>query len=162
MLDRHWQRRVLKIALNWIALNSSVKGHPNMTAGDVRSYEISVFLPQVKFHHPQVPSSISERTAARWLHQLGFEPPSTKKRVYIDGHECSNVVEYKKLYLRKLEILMPHNHLSVMSLLPSHLITKSLSRFFTKKQHTIQTMIRKRCGLKNGSSWSGLKDKGGA
>ena len=91
--------------LTWIRLNSSVKGRPNMTASDFRSWVISVFLPQVKLHHPQVPSSISERTAARWLHQLGFEPASTKKGVYINGHERSDVVEYRKLYLRKLEIL---------------------------------------------------------
>ena len=94
-----------EMALTWIRLNSSVKGRPNMTASDFRSWVISVFLPQVKLHHPQVPSSISERTAARWLHQLGFEAASTKKGVYIDGHERSDVVEYRKLYLRKLEIL---------------------------------------------------------
>ena len=94
-----------EMALTWIRLNSSVKGRPNMTANDLRSWVISVFLPQVKLHHAQVPSSISERTAARWLHQLGFEPASTKKGVYIYGHECSDVVEYRNLYLRKLEIL---------------------------------------------------------
>ena len=94
-----------EMALTWVRLNSSVKGRPNMTAGDFHSWVISVFLPQVKLHHPQVPSSISERTAARWLRQLGFEPASTKKGVYINGHERSDVVEYRKLYLRKLEIL---------------------------------------------------------
>ena len=48
-------------------------------------------LPQVQLHHPQVPSEVSSRTAARWIHKLGFEPSSTKKGVYI--------------YLRKLEAL---------------------------------------------------------
>ena len=94
-----------EMALTWIRLNSSVKGRPNMTAADFRTWVISTFLPQVKLHHPQVPSSILERTAIRWLHQLGFEPASTKMGVYIDGHERSDVVEYRKLYLRKLEIL---------------------------------------------------------
>ncbi len=94
-----------KMALEWIRSNSSVKGRPNMTAVIFRSWVVSVLLPQVKLHHPQVPSSISDRTAIRWLHQLGFEPTSTKKGVYIDGHERSDVVEYRKLYLRKLEIL---------------------------------------------------------
>jgi len=39
------------------------------------------------------------------LHKLGFEKLNSKKGVYIDGHERSDVVEYRKLYLRKLEIL---------------------------------------------------------
>ena len=94
-----------EMALTWIRSNSSVKGRPNMTAANFRSWVVSVLLPQVKLHHPQVPSSISDRTAVRWLHQLGFEPASTKKGVFIDGHERSDVVEYRKLYLRKLEIL---------------------------------------------------------
>ena len=90
------------MALTWIRLNSSVKGRPNMTAADLHTWVISAFLPQ---DHPQVPSSISERITIRWLHQLGFEPVFTKKGVYIDGHEHSDAVEYRKLYLRKLEIL---------------------------------------------------------
>ena len=94
-----------KVALTWIRANSSVKGRPNMTASDFHSWVVSVLLPQVRRHHPQVPASISNRTATRWLHQLGFEPSSTKKGVYIDGHERSDVVEYRKLYLRKLEML---------------------------------------------------------
>ena len=73
-----------EMALIWIRLNSSVKGRPNMTAADFRTRVISTFLPQVKLHHPQVPSSTSEWTAVHWLHQLGFEPASTKKGVYID------------------------------------------------------------------------------
>jgi len=94
-----------EMALTWIRLNTSVKGRPNMMAANVRSWVVSVPLPQVRLHHTQVPSSISDRTAVRWLHQLGFEPASTKKGVFIDGHECIDVVEYRKLYLRKLEIL---------------------------------------------------------
>ena len=37
------------------------------------------------------------QTKHQWsgLHSAGF---------YIDGHECSNVVEYRKLYLHKLEV----------------------------------------------------------
>ncbi len=76
-----------------------------MTAVQFRSWVVDVLLPQVRVHHPQVPSSISDRTAVRWLYQIGFKPVSTKKGIFIDGHERSDVVEYWKLYLRNLEIL---------------------------------------------------------
>ena len=68
-------------------------------------------LPVVTQYHPQVPQQISTRTATRWLHALGFRPSPTHKGVYLDGHERADVVEYRKLYLRKLEILeMTHAH----------------------------------------------------
>ena len=48
---------------------------------------------------------IKNRTAIKWLHELGFRSQSHKKGIYIDGHEHNNVVEYRSLYLRKLDIL---------------------------------------------------------
>ena len=76
-----------------------------MTAADFSAWINSVLLPKVLENHPDAPCTVSVRTASRWLHKLGFEKLSTKKGVYIDGHERSDVVEYRKLYLRKLEIL---------------------------------------------------------
>ena len=66
---------------------------------------IPVLIPQVRLHYPQVPADVSTRTMARWLHQLGFAPSSTKEGVYIDGHKRSDEVDYRKVYLRKLEAL---------------------------------------------------------
>ena len=43
--------------------------------------------------------------AVRWLHILGFDIMNSKKGVYINGHECSDVVDYRKIYLRRLEII---------------------------------------------------------
>ena len=54
---------------------------------------------------PGCPSSIKHRTTVKWLHNLGFRPQSHKKDIYIDGHERSDVIEYRTLYLRKLDIL---------------------------------------------------------
>ena len=68
-----------------VRANNNVKGRPNMTAVSFRSWVVSVLLPQVRLHHPQVPTDVSTRTMARWLNQLGFVPSSTKKGVYIDG-----------------------------------------------------------------------------
>ena len=54
---------------------------------------------------PGFPQSITVHTVRKWLHKLGFSPKSSKKGLYFDGHESGNVVEYRKLYLRKHEIL---------------------------------------------------------
>ena len=54
---------------------------------------------------PGCPQEIQERTGIKWLHRLGFCPQSYKKGIYIDGHERSDVVEYRKMHLHKCEIL---------------------------------------------------------
>ena len=54
---------------------------------------------------PGYPRSISNRTACRWLHDLGFQPVSHQKGVYIDGHEREDVVESRKDYLQFMEEL---------------------------------------------------------
>ena len=62
-------------------------------------------------YHSQVPEQISTRTAIRWLHGLGFEPSPAHKGICLDGHKREDVVKYRKLYLRKLEILeSTHSH----------------------------------------------------
>ena len=65
----------------------------------------SSLLPKVVEHHPSAPTKISARTACRWLHSLGFQKVSYKKGIYKDGLERPDVVDYRKLYLRKHEIL---------------------------------------------------------
>jgi hypothetical protein len=45
-------------------------------------------------------SELSERTARRWLLKLGWRRKELKKGVYMDGHERSDVVEYRnKVFL---------------------------------------------------------------
>ena len=46
---------------------------------------------------------MSVRTATRWLHALGFHPSQSHKGMYFDGHKREDIVEYRKLYLQKLE-----------------------------------------------------------
>jgi len=53
-----------------------------------------------------LPSSveITERTATRWLHILGYKiSDSMKKGMYLDGHERADVVEYRKCFLNEME-----------------------------------------------------------
>ena len=93
------------IALKWIRENSNVKGKPNLTAAGFCEWLNNELLPLVGNHHPEAPNKVSTTTATRWLHKLGFSPSSTKKGVYIDGHERKDVVDYRKLFLKKMEIL---------------------------------------------------------
>ena len=92
-------------ALKWIRENATVKGKPNLTAAGFCEWLNTELLPLVVNHHPEAPKKVSTTTATRWLHKLGFSPSSTKKGVYIDGHERQDVVDYWKLFLKKMEIL---------------------------------------------------------
>ena len=91
-------------AAHWVRANSTVKGKPNMTGATFCSWVNTNLLPMAELP-PGCPQQIQPRTAIKWLHCLGFRPQSQKKSVYIDGHERDDVVEYRNLYLRKLEIL---------------------------------------------------------
>lgn len=86
-------------ALKWIRENASAKGKPNMTAATFCAWLVSDLLPLLRQHHPDAPAKVSVPNAIRWLHKLGFNPSSTKKGLYIDGHERKDVVDYRKLYL---------------------------------------------------------------
>ncbi|XP_065904950.1 uncharacterized protein [Dysidea avara] len=101
MMDEQYR----DLTLEWVRGHASVKGIPNMTARDFCNWANGTLLPLVREHHPSIPANVSLSTACRWLHKLGFQPSITKKGVYIDGHERKDVVEYRALYLRRLEIL---------------------------------------------------------
>ena len=75
------------LASEWARSHAYVKGKPNMTALDFRTWVNSSLLPKVVEHHPSAPTKISARTACCWLHSLGFQKISSKKGIYIDGHE---------------------------------------------------------------------------
>ena len=92
-------------ALKWIRDNASAKRKPNMTATSFCAWLESDLHPLVRQNHPDAPAKLSVPTATLWLHKLGFNPSSTKKGIYIDRHERRDVVDYHKLYLRKLEVL---------------------------------------------------------
>jgi hypothetical protein len=53
----------------------------------------------LNYTHPIV---IHERTAQRWLHCLSFAPEVYRQGLYFDGHERSDVVEYRKRFLDEM------------------------------------------------------------
>ena len=91
-------------ALSWLHEHAYAKGEPVMTSARFAQWVNSDLLP---YSHlpPGFPQEITPRTASKWLHALGFRPTPYHKGVYVDGHERQDVIEYRKMYLRKLAIL---------------------------------------------------------
>jgi hypothetical protein len=50
-----------------------------------------------------IEDTISETTAVRWLKKLGFKLSRVQKGVYVDGHECVDVVDACKKFIAYIE-----------------------------------------------------------
>ena len=71
----------------------------------------------------------------KWLGMLGFTRMHHQKGVYFDGHNRSDVVEYRKSFLTEL-------HELVMAILPTFRREKNrLSESHMMRAHFIQTAI---------------------
>ena len=93
-----------KKALAWLCGRTYDKDQPSMTAATFPNWVNTDLLPNSHLP-PGFPRSITPRIAREWLHNIGFSPKSSKKGLYSDGHERDDVVEYRKLFLREMEIL---------------------------------------------------------
>ena len=49
-------------------------------------------------------SQISLRCAYRWMHKMGFRYGRYQKGTFVDGHERPDVVEFRKLFLKKMHV----------------------------------------------------------
>lgn len=57
------------------------------------------------------PPKISESTVIRWLKGLGLKYRKVRKAISMYGHECDDIVSYRKVYVEKMAIFnsqMPH------------------------------------------------------
>ena len=91
-------------AAEWVREHAFKKGEPNMTAQTFCKWVNNSLLPSSHLH-PHFPRSIALRTAIRWFQHLGFNPVSHRKGVYIDGHECEDVVCHRKEFLKVMNEL---------------------------------------------------------
>ena len=80
------------------------KGAANLTVKSFCQWVNNELLPSHTLS-PQLPRSISVRTATRWLHQLGFRPQHHRKGAYVDGHEREDVVKHREEFLKKMKDL---------------------------------------------------------
>ena len=51
---------------------------------------------------------IKPRTACIWLNKLGYQYTDIKKRVFLNGHERPDVIEYRAQFLKELEAFGPY------------------------------------------------------
>ena len=89
------------MATRYIRENTVVKGRPNLTAGSFCQW-VNECLLTTQTLEPGYPRRISVETARKWLIELGFTVMEHKKGTYVDGHERSDVVEYRKKFLCRL------------------------------------------------------------
>ena len=121
-----------------------------MTAATFQSWVISVLLPQVRLHHPQVPADILTRTAVHWINQLRFEQSSTKvfTLMAMKGVMWWTTGKYICANYKHLSPPMLHPHPSVMNLHLNHRIVNSWSSSFMMEVYSIQMAIKVGCGLR--------------
>jgi hypothetical protein len=50
-----------------------------------------------------IDNTISKTTAVHWLKKLGFKLSQVQKGVYVDGHECIDVVDARKKFITYME-----------------------------------------------------------
>ena len=75
----------------------------NMTAADV--VEV-VSIPELQAQFTEagiIKPLISECTAHHWLSRLDWQYGQPRKGMYIDGHECEDVVNYHKAFVKRWE-----------------------------------------------------------
>lgn len=80
----------------------------SLTPCKLHNHLTQVILPAldpVLLKKPLLKTSISIRTATRWLHRLGYTRHAVKKGVYVDGHEQPDVCASRDEFLRNMEEL---------------------------------------------------------
>ena len=98
-----WQDEDLnKKAIAFVRENANVKGRPNMTTMDFCRW-VNNFLLRNTTITPGFPHKVSNETARKWLHHLGFEVLTPRKGIFVDGHERPDVVDQRKEFFAKVD-----------------------------------------------------------
>lgn len=80
-----------------------------MIITELSSYKLVQFLKgYIDPKGTPTPITIRSRTARTWLNKLGFEYKEVRKGVFIDGHERPDVVEDRKIFLKRMDELRPY------------------------------------------------------
>lgn len=92
ILDDEDFQRDIQLHLTEIAKKGYIR------AQDIVDY---VATPEVQQKLGMKARGIHIQTARRWLHKLSWRYQQKKKGMYIDGHECEDVVEYRKGFVER-------------------------------------------------------------
>ena len=85
-------------AKKYVRENVNVKGRPNLTSRSFCCWVNEMLLPN-EVLEPGFPRRVSVERARRWLHELGFEPLSSNKGMFFDGHEREDVIVQRREFL---------------------------------------------------------------
>ena len=84
--------------------NACKKGQLNLTAYMFYKWVNFELLPTITFY-PSLPHTISIETACVWLYQLDFQPIQILTGLYIEDHECPDIVKHHKGFLTRVREL---------------------------------------------------------
>src|SRR5947199_270882 len=85
-----------KLAINLILTQ-------NKNKGKITFKLYKNFVNNTLFSQMRIIALISEKTAKVWLKKLGLVSQSQKKSIYFDEHKHSDVLEYRTIFLKKIE-----------------------------------------------------------
>ena len=84
-------------AIAWLRHNMYSK-KTQVTAHSFMKFINEDLLPSYSDLPENAPTQISLRSAYRWLHKIGFGYQEYKQGTFVDGHERSDVVKYRKMH----------------------------------------------------------------
>ena len=91
------------ICVWYIRTHAHPKGKPNMKASGFQKWVNTDLIPK----HIPGHAKISNRTAKRWIKDLGFVKTHHKKTMYVDGHERKDVVEDRARFVKEILSYVP-------------------------------------------------------
>ena len=76
--------------------------------GSVCPWTLCLHVNDVILPALEIDTKISEMTAKQWLKlRLGYECKEAKKGIYIDGHECPDVIKEREVFIAQINIYEP-------------------------------------------------------
>ena len=139
-------RRGIQLHLTEIAKKGYIR------AQDIVDY---VATPEVQQQLGTNARGIHVRTARWWLHRLSWRYQQKKKGMYIDGHECEDVVEYWKGFIERWkEYENVSSFTTTMEMLFQHLLdflshkacTSGWFWWHMMSRHFMKTTAERQCG----------------
>ncbi|KAF8223820.1 hypothetical protein L208DRAFT_1411337, partial [Tricholoma matsutake] len=113
-LARHYQIfEALLIKKRGGSINSRLWLYDEQKTGDVTPHRLRYALNGTIFPELNInlAKGISERTAHQWLIKLGWHRTVVQKGVYMDGHECDDIMEYQnKVFLPTIHQVIIQYH----------------------------------------------------
>ncbi len=135
-------------ATRYVRENSFKKGAGNLTSRSFCTWVNDELLPNATLE-PGAPRKISVEVSRKWLHRMGFKVRRITKGVYCDGHERTDVVKHRQIFLNEMSTLGFLHALNAPNEESADVI-KDVGRTpyfgFMTRAYLIPMMMRPQCG----------------